>query len=59
MIDIILTTGYIGCMDWDESYKKGEAPWDKGAPAPAMKQYLERHDVRGRARCIRIWRSAS
>ena len=36
-------------MDWDESYKKGEAPWDKGAPAPAMKQYLELHDVRGRA----------
>ena len=36
-------------MDWDESYKKGEAPWDKSAPAPAMKQYLERHEVRGRA----------
>ena len=36
-------------MDWDECYQKGEAIWDKGAPAPAMKQYLERHAVRGRA----------
>jgi SAM-dependent methyltransferase len=36
-------------MDWDEKYKRGEAVWDKGAPAPAMKQYLERHPVRGRA----------
>ena len=36
-------------MDWDECYQKGEAIWDKGAPAPAMKQYLERHAVHGRA----------
>ena len=36
-------------MDWDECYQKGEAIWDKGAPAPAMKQYLERHALRGRA----------
>ena len=36
-------------MNWDELYQKGEAIWDKGAPAPAMKQYLERHAVRGRA----------
>jgi hypothetical protein len=36
-------------MDWDEKYKKGEVFWDKGAPSPAMKQYLERHAVRGRA----------
>ena len=35
--------------DWDEKYRKGEVFWDKGAPAPAMKQYLERHPVRGRA----------
>jgi hypothetical protein len=35
-------------MDWDECYQKGEVFWDKGAPAPAMKQYLERHAVRGR-----------
>ena len=36
-------------MNWDEKYQKGEAFWDKGAPAPAMKQYLARHAVRGRA----------
>ncbi|MSU36081.1 MAG: methyltransferase domain-containing protein [Pedosphaera sp.] len=36
-------------MNWDEMYQKGEVFWDKGAPAPAMKQYLERQTVRGRA----------
>lgn len=36
-------------MDWDERYQKGEVYWDKGAPAPALHQYLERHAVRGRA----------
>jgi SAM-dependent methyltransferase len=36
-------------MDWDEYYQKGEVFWDKGAPALPMKQYLERHPVRGRA----------
>ncbi|TKB85307.1 MAG: methyltransferase domain-containing protein [Nitrospira sp.] len=35
-------------MDWDEKYQRGEAFWDKGAPAPAMKQYLARQTVRGR-----------
>ncbi|MEO6544988.1 MAG: hypothetical protein ABIP05_13210 [Nitrospiraceae bacterium] len=34
-------------MDWDERYRNGEAFWDKGAPA--MKQYLARQTVRGRA----------
>ena len=36
-------------MNWDEQYQKGETPWDKAAPAPAMEQYLARHAVRGRA----------
>ncbi len=36
-------------MDWDEAYQKGEVFWDKGAPSPVMKQYLDRHPVRGRA----------
>lgn len=36
-------------MDWDEIYRKGEVFWDKGAPSPPMKQYLERQPVRGRA----------
>lgn len=34
-------------IDWDEKYQKGEAFWDKGAPAPAMRQYLARQTVRG------------
>jgi len=36
-------------LDWDEFYRNGETLWDKGAPSPPMKQYLERHAVRGRA----------
>ena len=36
-------------MDWDEIYRKGEVFWDKGAPSPPMRQYLDRHPVRGRA----------
>jgi SAM-dependent methyltransferase len=36
-------------MDWDEIYRKGEVFWNKGAPSLPMKQYLERHAVRGRA----------
>ena len=36
-------------MDWDEIYRKGEVFWNKGAPSPSMKQYLERHAVSGRA----------
>ena len=36
-------------MDWDEYYQKDEVFWDKGAPSPPIKQYLERHAVSGRA----------
>lgn len=36
-------------IDWDDHYKRGDVFWDKGAPAPAMKQYLDRNAVRGRA----------
>lgn len=36
-------------MNWDELYQKGEIFWDKGAPSPPLRQYLERHPVRGRA----------
>jgi len=35
-------------MNWEEVYKKGDAFWNKGAPSPPMKQYLERNTVRGR-----------
>ena len=37
------------CMDWDQSYRTGEVFWDRGAPSPTLKQYLERNAVRGRA----------
>lgn len=36
-------------MDWDRHYREGDVFWDKGAPAPPLKQYLERHSVQGRA----------
>jgi len=36
-------------IDWDAAYRKGEVFWDRGAPSPPMKQYLERHPVQGRA----------
>ena len=49
MIDITLTTRYMGHMDWDQCYKNGDVFWDKGGPAPAMKQYLARHAICGRA----------
>jgi SAM-dependent methyltransferase len=36
-------------MNWDEMYQKGEVFWDRGGSSPPMRQYLERHAVRGRA----------
>jgi methyl halide transferase len=36
-------------MNWEEMYKNKEVFWNKGAPSPPMKQYLERHPVQGRA----------
>src|SRR6185369_1713531 len=35
--------------EWDEKYKSGNTRWEKGAPSPVLKQYLERHPARGRA----------
>lgn len=35
-------------MDWDEKYRKGEVFWNKGAPSPPLRQYLERQPTRGR-----------
>lgn len=35
-------------MDWEQCYRKGEVFWNKGAPSPPLRQYLERHPVRGR-----------
>jgi SAM-dependent methyltransferase len=28
--------------DWNERYKKGETPWEKGAPAPPLLEFLEK-----------------
>ena len=36
-------------MDWDELYRKGETFWDRGAPSPPMREYLQRNPLRGRA----------
>ena len=36
-------------MNWEEIYQKGEVFWSKGEASPPLKQYLERHPVRGRA----------
>jgi SAM-dependent methyltransferase len=36
-------------MDWEKSYRAAEIFWDKGAPSPPMKQYLERNPAYGRA----------
>jgi methyl halide transferase len=35
-------------MNWEEKYRSGEVFWNKGAPSPPMRQYLERHPARGR-----------
>ena len=42
------TADSITPMDWEDKYRTGETFWNKGAPSPPMKQYLERHAVRGR-----------
>jgi SAM-dependent methyltransferase len=36
-------------MTWEDKYQKGEVFWDRGGPSLPMRQYLERHPVRGRA----------
>lgn len=34
--------------DWDERYRTGETPWDKGAPHPALIAFLKAQPVHGR-----------
>lgn len=31
--------------DWNERYRKGETPWEKGAPAPPLLEILEKADA--------------
>ncbi|MES2308176.1 MAG: methyltransferase domain-containing protein [Verrucomicrobiota bacterium] len=35
-------------MDWDEKYRKNDAPWDRQVPSLPLRQYLERHSIQGR-----------
>ncbi|MEA3212494.1 MAG: hypothetical protein QOE70_5551 [Chthoniobacter sp.] len=34
--------------DWEAQYQKGDTPWDKGAPSPALVDFLVQEPVRGR-----------
>jgi SAM-dependent methyltransferase len=34
--------------DWETQYQKGETPWDKGAPSPALVEALESRRIEGR-----------
>ncbi len=34
--------------DWDQSYRDGFTPWDKGAPSPPLVEWLARHALAGR-----------
>lgn len=36
-------------MNWEEAYQKQEVFWNRGKPSPPLRQYLERHPIRGRA----------
>lgn len=35
-------------LDWDAAYARGETPWDKGAAAPPLLEFLGRREVIGR-----------
>lgn len=49
VIDTVLMKESMAHIDRDETYQKGEVFWDKGAPAPAMRQYPARQMASGRA----------
>jgi SAM-dependent methyltransferase len=34
--------------DWEERYRSGETPWEKGGPHPALVEFLSREPVTGR-----------
>ena len=33
--------------DWENRYREGSTPWEKGAPAPPLLEYLSEHEVSG------------
>ncbi len=34
--------------DWDQCYREGNTPWNRGGPSPVLVRYLERHPLRGK-----------
>lgn len=34
--------------DWEDHYRRGETPWEKGAPSPGLMDFLASEPVRGR-----------
>jgi 2-polyprenyl-3-methyl-5-hydroxy-6-metoxy-1,4-benzoquinol methylase len=34
--------------EWEERYRRGDTPWEKGAPHPALVAWLEKHALTGR-----------
>ena len=38
-----------GCdVEWEERYRHGDTPWEKGAPHPALVEWLSTHAISGR-----------
>ena len=35
-------------MDWENRYRQGDTPWDRGAPSPGLVEFLERTPLHGR-----------
>jgi len=35
-------------MDWETRYQTGDTPWEKGAPAPPLMEWLANHEICGR-----------
>jgi SAM-dependent methyltransferase len=33
--------------DWEERYKTGDMPWEKGAPHPELVEFLKKHPIHG------------
>lgn len=33
--------------DWEDRYRTGDTPWEKGAPSPGLVDYLATHPLRG------------
>ena len=34
--------------DWDQCYRTGDTPWNRGEPSPPLVQYLREHPLQGR-----------